>query len=95
METVNKLCGRISYCNQDLNSHSPTPTPSLQQPLKTKLFCSCECKLQTTVMIRFTAQGTYLLLVAQGRVLIGEGVLIRDGKLILFSSLKQMTAKKQ
>lgn len=35
-----------------------------------------------TVMIQFSVQGAYLLLLVQGRTLNGEGVLIRDGLLI-------------
>ena len=38
--------------------------------------------------------GTYLLSVAQGRALIGEGSLIRDAALISFSLQKHMTEKK-
>ena len=35
-------------------------------------------------MIRFTARSANLLLAAQGRALIGEGALIRDGALNFF-----------
>ena len=46
---------------------------------------------QNTVIVQFTAQGANLLLVAQGRALIGEGALIRDirdGVLILEEILR-------
>lgn len=39
------------------------------------------------VTIQFSAQGTYCILRAEGRALIGDRSLIRDGTLILFLTL--------
>ena len=36
------------------------------------------CLEMTTVMTQFSAQGAYVLLVIQGRALIGKGVFIRE-----------------
>ena len=43
-----------------------------------------EERVRSTVMIPFSAQGAYLLLVAQGRALIQDRALIRDKALISF-----------
>ena len=52
--------------------------------------CSVFIVSLTTVMIRFSAQGAYLLLVPQGRAFIRDRALIRDRSLISFLRNNQM-----